>query len=87
MCILYMSDLVKKEQEEEGNYDDDNRSRLALIVSNETNTLSILTRYVKAKGLQVYSFTNPLKAFEHFKKRPNNYCIVISDTRSGETQT
>jgi hypothetical protein len=82
-----MPDLVKKEQEEEGDYNDDNRSRLALIVSNETNTLSILTRYVKAKGFQVYSFTNSLKAFEYFKKRPKDYCVVISDTRSRETQT
>jgi hypothetical protein len=81
-----MPDLVKKEQEED--YDDNrSRSRLALIVSNETNTLSILTRYVKAKSFQVYSFTNPLKAFEHFKKRPKEYCIVISDTLSRETQT
>ena len=77
-----MPDLVKKEQEE--NYDN-NRTRLALIVSNETNTLSILTRYVKAKGFQVYSFTNPLKAFEHFKKHPKDYYLAIIDTRSGET--
>jgi response regulator RpfG family c-di-GMP phosphodiesterase len=74
-----MPDLIKKEQEED--YDNNRRSRLALIVSNETNTLSILTRYLKAKGFQVYGFTNPLKAFEHFKKRPKDYCIVISDTR------
>jgi response regulator RpfG family c-di-GMP phosphodiesterase len=74
-----MLDLVKKEQEED--YDNNRRSRLALIVSNETNTLSVLTRYLKAKGFQVYGFTNPLKAFEHFKKRPMDYCIVISDTR------
>ena len=74
-----MLDLVKKEQEED--YDNNRRSRLALIVSNETNTLSVLTRYLKAKSFQVYGFTNPLKAFEHFKKRPMDYCIVISDTR------
>ena len=79
-----MPDLVKKEQEEDY---DSNRSRLALIVSNETNTLSILTRYVKAKGFQVYSFTNSLKALEYFKMRPKDYCVVISDTHSGEMQT
>jgi DNA-binding response OmpR family regulator len=73
-----MLDLMKKEQEEDY---DNSRSRLALIVSNETNTLSVLTRYLKAKSFQVYGFANPLKAFEHFKEHPKNYYIVISDTR------
>ena len=81
-----MPDLIKKEGEEGYENNNSSTSKLPLIVSKDTDTLSILTRFLKAKSLQVYGFTNSLKALEHSKKRPEDYCIAISDTRMREMQ-
>ena len=54
-----------------------------LVVDDEPDILHVIKRSLEVKGgiHQVYAFTRPLLALEHFKLNYNNCAIVLSDIR------
>lgn len=51
-----------------------------MIVDDEKDVATIITRMLEAGGYKVRAFSNPLKAWEHFIMNPD-YDVVISDVR------
>src|SRR5919202_4239040 len=53
--------------------------RYILIVDDESDILSVVTRLLEAYGFNICSFTKPTIALEHYSTSPNNHDLVISD--------
>ena len=53
--------------------------RYILIVDDESDILSVVTRLLEAYGFNICSFTKPTIALEHYRASPNNHDLVISD--------
>src|SRR5919202_5405102 len=53
--------------------------RYILIVDDESDILSVVTRLLEAYGFNICSFTKPTIALEHYRTSPNNHDLVISD--------
>ena len=52
-----------------------------LIVDDEEDIANPLRQYLIDGGFDAVSFTSPLMAFEHFRRNPYAYPIIISDLR------
>jgi CheY-like chemotaxis protein len=54
-----------------------------LVVDDELDILHVIKRSLEAGGdvSQVYAFTSPLLALEHFKSNYNDCALVLSDIR------
>jgi two-component system response regulator ChvI len=52
-----------------------------LIVDDEPDILSVLKKSLEDDGYEVYGFTHPVAALEHFKNKPEYYSVLISDIR------
>ena len=54
-----------------------------LVVDDELDILHVIKRSLEAGGdvSQVYAFTSPLQALEHFKLNYNDCALVLSDIR------
>ncbi len=52
-----------------------------LIVDDEEDTSKPLRQYLIDGGFDAVSFTCPLLAFEHFRRNPYAYSIIITDLR------
>jgi CheY-like chemotaxis protein/DNA-binding transcriptional ArsR family regulator len=57
------------------------KSKSILLVDDEVDIVSIIKHSLQAQGLNVYSFTHPLLALEHFQLNSKNYGLVLSDIR------
>ena len=57
------------------------RSKSILLLDDEVDIVSIIKHSLQAQGLNVYSFTHPLLALEHFQLNSKNYGLVLSDIR------
>jgi DNA-binding NtrC family response regulator len=55
-----------------------------LLVDDELDIVNLFTEAFKSRNYNVFGFTNPLKALEHYKKSYDQYEIVISDIRMPE---
>jgi DNA-binding NtrC family response regulator len=52
-----------------------------LLLDDEFDLVTILKQGLERRGFQVFSFTDPFLALEHFKINAVNYNLVISDLR------
>lgn len=53
-----------------------------LILDDEFDVMNVIKLGLQEKnGRNVYGFTDPLLALEHFKTNARKYCLVISDIR------
>lgn len=59
-------------------------NRSILLVDDELDIVNLFTELLKSKNYAVFSFTNPLKALEDYKKNYDQYSMVISDIRMPE---
>ena len=59
-------------------------NRSILLVDDELDIVNLFTELLKSKNYDVFSFTNPLKALEDYKKNYDQYGVVISDIRMPE---
>jgi DNA-binding NtrC family response regulator len=50
-----------------------------MVIDDERDIVSVLTRGLTLKGLEVHGFTDPAEALEHFK--PGSFDFVITDIR------
>jgi len=55
-----------------------------LIVDDEFDVVTILRQWLEKQGFQVFGFTEPSLALEHFRLNSQEYSLVISDLRMPE---
>jgi two-component system response regulator ChvI len=52
-----------------------------LVVDDEYDLTRITEMYLKSWNFEVDSFTDPIKALEHFQKNPSFFSLVLTDVR------
>jgi DNA-binding NtrC family response regulator len=59
------------------------RSRIVSVVDDDIGTATFFHEALRQNidGISVFSFIDPVKAFEHFTENKENYALVISDLR------
>jgi CheY-like chemotaxis protein len=55
-----------------------------MVVDDEFDIVQIVRSYLEKWGFSVDTFTNPLFAFEQFKKDPDAYSLALLDIRMPE---
>jgi DNA-binding NtrC family response regulator len=55
--------------------------RMIQVVDDEFDIVNVIKLYLQGKGLNVFGFTDPLLALEHFRINCKNYMLIISDIR------
>jgi DNA-binding NtrC family response regulator len=55
-----------------------------LLVDDELDIVNLFKYVLESRNYDVFGFTNPLKALEHYKKNYDQYGMVISDIRMPE---
>jgi DNA-binding NtrC family response regulator len=57
--------------------------RMVSVVDDDISTTIFFHEALRQNinGISVFSFTDPVKAFEHFTENKENYALVISDLR------
>jgi DNA-binding NtrC family response regulator len=58
-------------------------ARIVSVVDDDISTAIFFHEALRQNidGISVFSFTDPIKAFEHFTENKENYVLVISDLR------
>ena len=58
-------------------------NRIVSVVDDDIGTATFFHEALRQNidGVSVFSFTDPVKAFEHFTENKENYALVISDLR------
>ena len=58
-------------------------NRIVSLVDDDISTATFFHEALRQNidGISVFSFTDPVKAFEHFTENKENYALVISDLR------
>ena len=58
-------------------------SRIVSVVDDDVGTATFFHEALRQNidGISVFSFIDPVKAFEHFTENKENYALVISDLR------
>jgi DNA-binding NtrC family response regulator len=51
------------------------------LVDDEQDIVNSVKRWLQADGFNVYGFTDPLQALEHFQNNSNDIDLVLSDVR------
>ena len=59
-------------------------SRIVSVVDDDIGTATFFHEALRQNidGISVFSFIDPVKAFEHFTENKENYALVISDLKS-----
>jgi DNA-binding NtrC family response regulator len=52
-----------------------------LVVDDEQDITTIIKKGLEGNKILVDEFTNSSQALEHFRRHPNDYCMVVSDIR------
>ncbi len=60
------------------------RSKSILLVDDEPDIVNLFKYVFKSRNYDVFGFTNPLEALEHYKANCAQYGLVISDIRMPE---
>ncbi len=55
-----------------------------LLVDDELDIVNLFTEAFKSRNYDVFGFTNPLEALEHYQRNYDQYGMVISDIRMPE---
>jgi DNA-binding response OmpR family regulator len=58
-----------------------NRTNTILLVDDESDITTVLKQGLQKQGFEVFGFTDPLLALEHFQINSRKYGLVISDLR------
>jgi response regulator RpfG family c-di-GMP phosphodiesterase len=58
-----------------------NSSESILLLDDEFDITTVLKQGIQKQGFQVFGFTDPLLALEHFQINSKQYSLVISDLR------
>lgn len=53
-----------------------------MVIDDESDIVSVLTRGLTLKGLEVHGFSDPAEALKHFK--PGSFDFVITDIKMPE---
>ena len=57
------------------------RNKVVLVLDDEFDIVALLKHSLQKHGYQVFGFTDPLLALEHFMINSKDYSLVISDVR------
>jgi DNA-binding NtrC family response regulator len=59
------------------------KNRMVSVVDDDVSTATFFHEALRQNidGISVFSFIDPVKAFEHFTENKDNYALVISDLR------
>jgi CheY-like chemotaxis protein len=57
------------------------KSKSILLLDDEVDIVSIIKHSLQGQGFNVYAFTHPLLALEHFQLNSKNYGLILSDIR------
>jgi DNA-binding NtrC family response regulator len=52
-----------------------------LVVDDEQDIITVIKKGLEGNQILVDEFTNSSHALEHFRRHPNDYCMVVSDIR------
>ena len=55
--------------------------RSILVIDDEIDIVNPIKHLLQKQDFNVYGFTNPLLAFEHFKNNSNNIDLILCDIR------
>jgi DNA-binding response OmpR family regulator len=55
--------------------------RSILVIDDEIDIVNPIKYSLQKQGFNVYGFTDPLLAFEHFKNNSNNIDLILCDIR------
>jgi len=55
--------------------------RMIQVVDDEFDIVNVIKLYLQEKGLNVFGFTDPQLALEHFRINYKSYSLIISDIR------
>jgi DNA-binding response OmpR family regulator len=55
--------------------------RMIQVVDDEFDLVNVIKLYLQGKGLNVFAFTDPQLALEHFRINCKRYSLIISDIR------
>ena len=55
--------------------------RMIQVVDDEFDIVNVIKLYLQGKGLNVFGFTDPQLALEHFRINCKSYSLIISDIR------
>ena len=55
--------------------------RSILVIDDEFDIVNPIKRSLQKQGFDVYGYTDPLLAFEHFKNNPNSIDLILCDIR------
>jgi DNA-binding NtrC family response regulator len=60
-----------------------NKNRIVSVVDDDEGTATFFYEALRQNidGISVFSFTDPVRAFEHFAEHKENYVLVIADLR------
>jgi DNA-binding NtrC family response regulator len=58
-------------------------NRIVSVVDDDVSTATFFHEALRQNidGVSVFSFIDPIKAFEHYTENKENYALVISDLR------
>jgi CheY-like chemotaxis protein len=57
------------------------KNKSILLLDDEVDIVSIIKHSLQGKGFNVYGFTHPSLALEHFQLNSKNYGLILSDIR------
>ena len=61
-----------------------NNANAILLLDDELDIMTVFRESLERQGFQVFGFTDPLLALEHFQRNSEQYGLVISDLRMPE---
>ena len=59
----------------------DAASKAVMIVDDESDICFVFKKALELAGYEVYGFTNPALALEHFRSNIGKYGLIVSDVR------
>ena len=51
------------------------------IIDDEADLVDLFQEILESDGFKVCAFTDPIEAYNHIQKYPNNYGLILSDYR------
>ncbi|MFZ0511768.1 MAG: response regulator, partial [Candidatus Nitrosopolaris sp.] len=60
---------------------DEKNRKLILLLDDEYDIVNILKAGLEKYGLNIFGFTDPMLALEHFRLNTREYSLVVSDLR------
>ena len=51
------------------------------IIDDEVDLVNLFQEVLENNGFKVCAFTDPIEAFNHIKRNPNDYGLILSDYR------